>query len=151
AICGASEDCPPGQLCNGVSAGFCSTRNIVGCDANCTTPACGNGNVSGTETCDDGNTSNFDSCPSDCIVDTCAPPIAGTYGITVSFAGSSNVAGITVFIDYPEGSVHNPAAATDLPGTAQAVSNDYGHAIQVAVADFASFPAGQLFKMNFQQ
>ena len=146
--CTGAGDCP---------GGFCTTKNIEGCDANCTTPACGNGNVSGIETCDDGNTSNLDNCPSDCIIDSCTSP-AGSYSIAVNFAGSENVAGITVFIDYPEGSVIIPgsggdasAAVTNLPGSAGATANDYDHAVQVAVADFAAFPSGLLFNLEFQQ
>jgi cysteine-rich repeat protein len=138
------------------AGGFCTTNNIPGCDANCTLPACGNGNVSGAETCDDGNTSNFDSCPSNCIIDSCTNP-GGSYSISVNFAGSEDVAGITIFIDYPEGSVILPgsgsdatALVTNLPGSAGASANDYDHAVQVAVADFAAFPSGLLFNLGFQ-
>jgi cysteine-rich repeat protein len=145
--CASDDDCP---------GGFCTTKNIPGCDANCTLPACGNSNVSGDETCDDGNTSDFDNCPSDCIIDSCSNP-GGSYVVSVNFAGSEDVAGITVFVDYPEGSVILPgsgsdasALVTNLPGTAGASANDYDHAVQVAVADFAAFPSGLLFNLDFQ-
>ena len=152
--CSQDSDCcgTPGVGC------FCSTDNIVGCDANCTLPACGNGNVSGAETCDDGNTDNFDNCPSDCIVDSCSNP-SGDYTVSVHFTGSEAVAGITVFLDYPEGQVIIPgsgadasvqSAITDLPGFAFGQANDLDHALIEAVADTAAFPSGLLFNVHFE-
>jgi len=147
--CTTTADCP---------GGFCSTKNVEGCDANCTVPACGNGNVSGNETCDDGNTDDQDNCPSDCIIDTCTNP-AGDYTVSVNFAGSENVAGITVFLDYPEGQVIIPGSGaetavqdsiTDLPGFAFGQANDLDHALIEAIADTAAFPSGLLFKVHFQ-
>jgi cysteine-rich repeat protein len=147
--CSSNDDC---------GAGLCTTNNIVGCDGNCTLPACGNNNVSGSETCDDGNTNDFDSCPSDCIVDACTNPASSPdLTVSVNFAGSESVAGITVFVDYPEGMAIIPGSGgdatnyvTNLPGSAGASANDYDHAVQVAVADFASFPAGLLFNLDFE-
>jgi cysteine-rich repeat protein len=147
--CTSGTDCP---------GGFCSTKNIEGCDANCTLPACGNGNVSGSETCDDGNTADMDNCPGDCIIDSCTSP-AGDYTVSVNFAGSENVAGITVFLDYPEGEVIIPGAGgdtavqdsiTDLPGFAFGQANDLDHALIEAIADTAAFPSGLLFNVHFQ-
>jgi len=140
------------------SGAFCTTNNTVGCDANCTLPGCGNSNVSGSETCDDGNTNNFDNCPSDCIIDSCSNP-SGDYTVAVNFAGSESVAGITVFLDYPEGQVIIPGSGdsqsvsdsiTDLPGFALGQANDLDHALIEAVADTAAFPSGLLFNVHFQ-
>jgi cysteine-rich repeat protein len=157
AICANSSNCTGGGVCSG-ALGFCVTHNTPGCDANCTLPTCGNGNVSGSETCDDGNNSDFDNCPADCIVDSCTNP-GGDYTVQVNFAGSHNVAGITVFLDYPEGQVIIPGSGgdqavsdsiTDLPGFAFGQANDLDHALIEALADTAAFPAGQLFNVHFQ-
>ena len=149
--CTSNADCPPS------GTGFCATRNIVGCDANCTLPSCGNNNVSGTETCDDGNTDEMDSCPNDCTVDSCDNP-GSDYTVSVNFAGSEAVAGITVFLDYPEGQVIIPGSGaavpggiiTDLPGFALGQTNDLDHALIEALADTAAFPSGLLFNVHFQ-
>ena len=147
--CTTAVDCP---------GGFCTTKNIAGCDANCTLPACGNGNVSGSETCDDGNTSDEDACPADCIIDACTPQAGTDLTVQVNFAGSDQVAGITVFLDYPEGEVNIPGSGadisagiiTDLPGFAFGQSNDLDHALIQAVVDVAAFPSGLLFNIHFE-
>ena len=147
--CSSDADCP---------SGACTTNNIAGCDANCTTPRCGNGNVSGSETCDDGNTDDMDNCPSNCIIESCTNP-GGDYTVAVDFAGSESVAGITVFLDYPEGEVIIPGSGgdqavsdsiTDLPGFAFGQANDLDHALIEAVADTDAFPSGLLFNVHFQ-
>jgi hypothetical protein len=75
----------------------------------------------------------------------------------VNFAGSESVAGITVFVEYPEGMAIIPGSGSDatayvsnLPGSAGASANDYDHAVQVAVADFEAFPSGLLFNLAFE-
>jgi cysteine-rich repeat protein len=151
-ICGNSVVTPPEK---------CDDGNLVsgdGCDANCRVTGCGNGVVAGSETCDDGNTDNHDACPSDCVIDACAPSSGSDLTVTVSFAGSENVAGITVFLDYPEGEVSIPGSGasvpsgiiTDLPGFAFGQSNDLDHALIQAVVDSSAFPSGQLFKVHFE-
>jgi cysteine-rich repeat protein len=151
-VCGngaasAPEECDDGNLVSG-----------DGCDANCRFTGCGNGLIVGSETCDDGNTADNDSCPSDCVVDFCAPDAGTDYTVTVDFAGSENVAGITVFLDYPEGKVSIPGSGgsvpsgiiTDLPGFAFGQTNDLDHALIQAVVDGTAFPSGQLFKVHFE-
>jgi cysteine-rich repeat protein len=139
----------------------CDDNNLVsgdGCDANCRVTGCGNGLIVGTETCDDGNTNDQDSCPSDCIVDACNPDAGSDYTVTVNFAGSESVAGITVFLDYPEGKVIIPGSGAGvpsgivdgLPGFAFGQSNDLDHALIQAVVDAAAFPSGQLFQVHFE-
>lgn len=139
----------------------CDDTNLVsddGCDANCQTTGCGNGLIVGAETCDDGNLDDRDSCPADCIVDACFPQTGTDLTVTVNFAGSNDVAGITVFLDYPEGRVSIPGSGasvpagiiTDLPGFAFGQTNDLDHALIQAVVDAAAFPAGQLFRIHFQ-
>jgi cysteine-rich repeat protein len=139
----------------------CDDTNLTsgdGCDANCQTTGCGNGLIVGSETCDDGNTDDADSCPSDCIVDGCEQNAGSDFTVTVNFAGSNAVAGITVFLDYPEGLVSIPGSGgsvpsgiiTNLPGFAFGQSNDLDHALIQAVVDAEAFPAGQLFNIHFE-
>jgi len=139
----------------------CDDTNLVsgdGCDANCRTTGCGNELIVGAETCDDGNTDDDDSCPSDCIVDQCAPQSGTDFVVSVNFAGSENVAGITVFLEYPEGKVSIPGSGasvptgiiTDLPGFAFGQTNDLDHALIQAVVDAGAFPSGLLFNIHFE-
>jgi cysteine-rich repeat protein len=139
----------------------CDDNNLTsgdGCDANCRVTGCGNGLIVGSETCDDGNTSDQDSCPADCVVDACEPNLGSDYTVTVNFAGSENVAGITVFLDYPEGKVSIPGSGAGvlpgiidgLPGFAFGQSNDLDHALIQAVVDASAFPSGQLFQIHFE-
>jgi len=76
---------------------------------------CGSGFVTGGETCDDGNVSNLDDCPADCTVATCDPTATITTA-TVSFASAKPIAGITVFVDYPEDRAHIPGIGSSIPG-----------------------------------
>lgn len=151
-ICGnnvvtAPEGCDDGNLING-----------DGCDSNCQPTGCGNGLVVPPETCDDGNTDDMDNCPSDCIIDACTPEALTDVPVRVDFAGSENVAGITVFVDYPEGKVSIPGSGggvpsgiiTDLPGFAFGQTNDLDHALIQAVVDSSAFPSGQLFRIHFE-
>jgi cysteine-rich repeat protein len=129
-----------------------------GCDANCQTTGCGNGLIVAPETCDDGNTDNDDACPADCIVDFCQPVNGSDVTVSVNFAGSEDVAAITVFLDYPEGLVSIPGSGgtiptgiiTDTPGFAFVQSNDLDHALRQAVVDAAAFPSGLLFNVHFE-
>jgi len=77
---------------------------------------CGSGFVTGAETCDDGNVVNADDCPSDCTIATC-DPTGTTTTATVRFAGAKKtVAGITVFVDYPEDRAFIPGIGSSIPG-----------------------------------
>lgn len=139
----------------------CDDSNLTsgdGCDANCRTTGCGNELIVGDETCDDGNTDDADSCPADCIVDACAPASGTNFTVDVNFTGSENVAGITVFVDYPEGKVSIPGSGagvptgiiTDLPGFAFGQTNDLDHALIQAVVDASAFPSGLLHRIHFE-
>jgi len=135
-----------------------NTANGDGCDNNCRVSGCGNGLIVAPETCDDGNTDDGDFCPSDCIVDACDPVSGSDVTVSVSFAGSEDVAGITVFLDYPEGKASIPGSGgsipagiiTDTPGFAFAQSNDLDHALRQAVVDGAAFASGLLFNVHFE-
>jgi cysteine-rich repeat protein len=152
-ICGnstitAPETCDDGNLIDG-----------DGCDSNCQPSACGNGIQGINESCDDGNTNNNDACPSDCVIDACTPNSGTHQQATVSFAGV-NVAGISVLVDYPEGTVSIPGSGpsassriSGLPSGTSRVTNDLDHALREVVQDstpFATFAPGQLFKIDFE-
>jgi cysteine-rich repeat protein len=139
----------------------CDDGNLVsgdGCDANCTPTACGNGIVAGSETCDDGNTSNFDNCPSDCIIDGCSPDFGTDRSIDVEVTSGDLVAGLTVFIDYPEGDLRIPGSGGGIPpGTvdnapfgAFVAANDLDHALRVALANAGPIADGLLFNVHFE-
>lgn len=77
---------------------------------------CGSGFITAGETCDDGNVVDTDDCPSDCSIAACDPTDTITTA-TVRFAGAKkSVAGITVFIDYPEGKASIPGVGSGIPG-----------------------------------
>jgi cysteine-rich repeat protein len=142
----APETCDDGDLDDG-----------DGCDSNCTVTACGNGLVVGSETCDDGNTSNNDSCPADCIVDNCTPLGGTDRQVSLTFSGS-NVAWLTVLLDYPEGKVSIPGSGsgvpagiiTDNPGGSFANANDLDHALRELVAAGGAITPGLLFRVHFE-
>jgi cysteine-rich repeat protein len=158
----ATLECGNGRMDAGET---CDDGNQIcgdGCSATCKTEACGNGTVDCGETCDDGNTSNFDNCPSDCVIDACTANTGSSQFATVNFAGSAQVAGIVVFVDYPEGKVSIPGSGgsppvpsriTGTPSGTSAVPNDLDHALREVVTEstpFTTIPVGQLFKINFE-
>jgi hypothetical protein len=122
---------------------------------------CGNGTTQAEcgETCDDGNTSNEDTCPADCSVDPCTLVAAPGPIASVNFTPPPgiSVAGITVFVDYPEGKVSLPGSGssasgsiTDTPPGAFATVNDFDHALREVIASGGAIAPGLLFRMNFQ-
>jgi cysteine-rich repeat protein len=160
-IDGCTKDCTTCGNGTLTAPETCDDSNLVsddGCDANCQITGCGNGLIVGSETCDDGNTSDQDSCPSDCIVDQCAAQSGTNFTVQVNFAGSNDVAGITVFLEYPEGAVSIPGSGasvpagviTNLPAFAFGQTNDLDHALIQAVVEGSSFPAGLLFEIHFE-
>jgi len=143
----APEVCDDGNLVSGDS-----------CDANCTPTACGNGVVTSPETCDDGNTSNFDNCPSDCTIAGCDPDFGSDRTIDVEVTSGDLVAGLTVFIDYPEDKVRIPGSGGSVPlGTvdnlpfgAFGATNDLDHALRQVVASPGAIADGLLFNVHFE-
>ena len=70
---------------------------------------CGNGTKAGAESCDDGNNVDGDSCPANCtVIQTCTPLTGTTRQVTVAFDAPAgvNVAGLTLFLNYPEQKVY---------------------------------------------
>jgi cysteine-rich repeat protein len=147
-ICGdsvvtAPEECdPPG----------------AGCALNCTLEGCGNGLIEAGETCDDGNTADGDACPATCVIEACDAQSGTDFTVDVEFSGSSDVAGITVFLDYPEGQVSIPSSGdqipsgiiTDTPGFAFSQPNDLDYALREVLVDTFAFPEGLLFRLHFE-
>ena len=142
-----------------------STSTSTSTSSTTTPVGCGNGTTSGGETCDDGNNSDNDSCPADCRIAACTPLTTTQRFVSVRFAPPEGglVAGITVLLDYPEGSVDLPGNATTFPAgtisgvpTGASVSvNDLnfggkGHAIRITVGSGAALPPGQIVRLRFQ-
>lgn len=139
--------------------GVCDLANDgTTCSPNCRLPGCGNGLVEVGETCDDGNTDDGDSCPSTCVIEACEANPGSDFSVDVTFAGSDEVAALTVFIDYPEGKVSIPGSGgsvpdgiiTDLPGFAFSQVNDLDYAVRESVVDTVAFPQGLVFRIHFE-
>jgi cysteine-rich repeat protein len=129
----------------------------------CVADLCGNGTVDFDcgETCDDGNTLEGDRCPANCRI---APCTASGAQITahVDFAPPAGVdlAGLTVFLRYPDGVVKIPGTAsdpqvqnriTDLPDGTFSTPNDLDYALRLAIftPDSSAIPIGRLFSVQF--
>jgi len=72
-------------------------------------------------------------------------------------AAGADVAGLTVFVDYPEGKVSLPGsgasasgAISNTPPGAFAVTNDFDHAMREVIAGASAITPGLLFRMNFE-
>jgi cysteine-rich repeat protein len=120
---------------------------------------CGNGMIEPPETCDDGNTMTNDACPPDCDIQVCtAAGTTVTAQVNFAVPAGSNVASLTVLIEYPDGAVQIPGTGAD-PSVGMRITNrpggrlvdgvDLDYALRVGVAGTAAIPAGQLFRVNF--
>ncbi len=128
------------------------------------TGTCGNGTVDFDrgETCDDGNTIEGDACPTNCRIAPCTR--TGTMlPIDVSFTPPPGVdlAGLTVFLRYPDGVVRIPGMAnnnavqnsiTNLPDNVFSTPNDLDYALRlVAFApDSSPIAPGRLATIRFE-
>jgi len=139
--------------------GVCTLANDGStCSPNCKLPGCGNGLVELGETCDDGNTDDGDSCPASCVIEACEAQPGSDFTVDVTFAGSDEVAALTVYIDYPEGQVSLPGSGgsvpdgiiTDLPGFAFSQVNDLDYAVRESVVDSFAYPQGLVFRIHFE-
>jgi cysteine-rich repeat protein len=130
-----------------------------------TAPAnCGNGSVEASqgETCDDGNRSEGpgDTCPANCRILTC-PQSGQTLTVDVVFDTTPAdllVAGMTLFIRYPDGSVDVPGANNDPPVQAAVTSevfsitpNDQNFALTAVLIDpfFLGVTEGTAIRVDF--
>jgi cysteine-rich repeat protein len=128
-----------------------------------TPPGCGNGTTefAAGETCDDGNTLDGDDCPGNCRILSC--PAAGTtVDVDIDFAPPSGVdlAGITVFLRYPDGVVRIPGRLgsiqvldriSNVPENAFSQPNDldYGLRLVIFTPDSSAIAAGRLATVRF--
>jgi len=151
---------------NEIIAGVNNALN--GCTATPTpTPAagtCGNGVVDFDkgETCDDGNTVDGDSCPANCHIASCSAS-GSTLDVDVQFAPPPGVdlAGITVFVRYPDGVVRIPGMANDpavqnslanLPDNGFPTVNDLDYALRLVIfaPDLSPIAPGRLVTIHFE-
>ncbi len=99
--------------------------------------ACGNGVIdpSLNETCDDGNLDDGDGCPSSCQVASCLP-VSGTLSahVTLTQPAGINVAGVQMFVDYPEGKVSGSGLGTSFGFGINGQATDIGYGLNVAEA-----------------
>jgi hypothetical protein len=127
--------------------------------------------VDAGETCDDGNNLDNDACPADCFIGSCSPDTGTVRLVTVAFDAPAgvNVAGLTLFLNYPEQKVFLPPAgpnaslgspslvrlyptsqvtllAADL-GTA---GIDSGYAVRALMGSLSPVPHGPIFQLTFQ-
>jgi cysteine-rich repeat protein len=112
---------------------------------------CGNGVIEAgnNETCDDGNTRNGDGCPASCHVDTCTPT-ATAFGAHVTWAGgppSTTIAGLSIFVDYPEGKVGTLSVVNGFQVSGSA--NNLGYGFNDSLLKLSGLPATPL-TLNFK-
>ena len=124
---------------------------------------CGDGvvNFGQGETCDDGNTLDGDACPANCRIRTCTA--SGTHLLAdVQFSPPAGVdlAGISVFVRYPDGVVRIPGMTNDssvvnsilnLPDNGFSTPNDLDYALRVVIftPDSSAIAPGRLFTIQF--
>jgi cysteine-rich repeat protein len=124
------------------------------------TGSCGNGAIDPGETCDDGNTSDNDGCPADCAVDSCTPDADRTVDVTVSFDAPYGVlvAGMSLLVDYPEGTVTLDGSGRVPPERFIPVSRegrfliagfDLDHAVRVVAASDKEIEPSALARIVF--
>ena len=128
-------------------------------------PGCGDGVVDfvNGETCDDGNVSEGDECPANCRIAPCTGT-ATMLAVNVSFLppAGTDLAGITVFLRYPDGVVRIPGRANEapvqdrvfnLPDNTFTTPNDldYGLRVVILTPDSSAMAAGQLFTVQFDR
>ena len=134
--------------------------------------SCGNHTVEGNETCDDGNTVDEgdagvptnppDTCPKNCIIGSCGPGTTTAQTVSVNFTipAGKQVAGITVFVDYPDTKCLIPGSGnssgvtssiTNLPSGALSQPNDLDYGLLEAVLRGSAIPAGLLFRLTVQR
>ena len=117
-------------------------------------PGCGNGVVEPfppfNETCDDGNANDGDSCPASCHIDSCTAVPASSFGIHVTFTppGGTTIAGLTFFVDYPEGKITKATPGT--PGFGVGIFfNDLVYGFTAIATKLTGLPT-TLTGVNFQ-
>ncbi len=133
------------------------------CTAQCKwVPAvCGDGVRQNGETCDDGNTVDGDACPSNCVINTCAPTQTKVQA-TISYAKQTSVSvgSVVTLLDYPDGTVTIPgiggaasvgARIAVVPTGFSKTANDLDYALRVLIssATGAVLTPGQTYRVSF--
>lgn len=119
---------------------------------------CGNAKLDSGETCDDGNARDGDACPSNCNISSCTDTGNATAQVTFTVPAGASVAGLTVFIDYPEAKVQvkgqgNTAQVqaqfSNTPANTTFLPNELDYAVRVVLTenDNAAIGAGSLFDL----
>ncbi|HUI24591.1 MAG TPA: hypothetical protein VL403_00800 [Candidatus Kryptonia bacterium] len=135
-------ECNP--LCgNGKIDGRCSNDSTKLCSSSldCVNP----GVCVPFETCDDGNAVSGDSCPANCVINSCTPSGHTRFAlVAISAPAGVSVAGLSVLVTYPDGTVGIPGAASDqsvqdrvfagFGGDGFVTVNDLNYALRVALA-----------------
>jgi cysteine-rich repeat protein len=134
-----------------------ASRNLPSYAAECNAD-CGNGKIDAGESCDDGNVVDGDGCPATCAIGACTPT-GGTATVNVNYTTPEDIAGVTVYIEYPESEVRIPGQ-----GNQQSVQdriflatgdffnpNDLNYALQLVQIDSSSLPfvGTQLLQIQF--
>jgi len=149
-----------------------TTSTTTGPTATTTTTlaaVCGDGTVEAGETCDDGNTVDEndpsvpttppDTCPGTCRIESCAAGTTTPQDVSVSFSvpPGGEVAGITVFLDYPDAKTSIPgsgsgvgASIKNLPGGVLSSPNDLDYGLIEGVVSLSALTPGRLFSVTFQ-
>jgi cysteine-rich repeat protein len=131
---GCTAQCKSVGACT-VGSAQCVSNGDCGGQGTC----CGNHFVDPGETCDDGNAVETDGCPASCHVETCSPS-ASTLATSVTYTGPAGVtiAGLTVFLDYPEGKVNAPTFSVVF-GVGN-VTNDLGYGVTATPIKVSGLP-----------
>lgn len=128
---------------------------------------CGNGvtDFALGETCDDGNVADGDACPSDCRAAACTLATNGFSSLVdVSFTAPEgmSVAGLTVFVHYPENNVLMSGSGnvgtggnTPIPTVAAGIDltpndTDYGLRAVILSQSLSAITPGSLFTMELR-
>lgn len=120
---------------------------------------CGNGVVEPPETCDDGNTRTADACPPDCVIRSCVPD-GTTRPADVTFRSPTSLVSITVFVDYPDGTLQIPGTGTastvgqritNRPGGFLATFVDFDHGLRGTLSGASPLTNPRLFTINFDR
>jgi hypothetical protein len=138
-------ECNP--LCgNGKIDGHCSVTTTSTCGSTLDCPS-GESCVP-IETCDDGNAVSGDTCPSNCVIQSCT--LSGStkaIQINVTAPAGVNLAGLSVYVEYPDGTVAIPGHGNDqsvqdsltVPFDAFSSINDLDYAVRITL--IANSPA----------
>ena len=100
-----------------------------------------------------------DTCPRSCLIDSCAAGTTTPQDVSVNFSvpPGGEVAGITVFLDYPDAKTSIPGSGSgvgsnikNLPGGTLPSPNDLDYGLIEGVVSLTAIQPGRLFTVTFQ-